>query len=579
MASADRVYCVTLDEGTGDLELEASPFSPKWFLPPASLNGELVDYAVVHRTQNQVETGTCIYDHPTLTLLRSTGQAWRSTAGELTKETFAPGVKDVLIGYSSASLNQLQASQVKTADYVMAIGDPILSTDTTGGTFQVTLPPGASDGYLACLEDAAPGGSWSEATPLLVVTSDGTTLDGFDGAEGVNHDDGTRVLWRLRGTNWIYLDAPAATGASGGGGGGGVATGGLRSITAPGFVPILAADVGQTVEFVASTGQQVGLLPPLADCDPGNEIGILCALDDSVSTAWPVLVEASVPGQLETQPQIGGWNPTTARVQMGKTNSRGARATALHAGTRWVLTGDFSEPTLALAPDEIADLEWWHEAEPSTLTFSSGANLQTWASKGGSIGGSLARISAASAVAVGTAGTPGYAVEFDYTSAAKYYEVTRAGQATGNCSFLLIVQHAASAAAGGTIWQHNPASGFGNQPSFQFSTVAGRIQAITLGASTINADNLGHATIPSAMVVVYAAPLFYAYVLRPDGVEQRPSVPMSGTILASSVSRLGSTTNLARVFRVMSLARYARVLSATEVGGLLAWARATRNIP
>jgi hypothetical protein len=105
MPSADRIYCTTLDEGTGDLELETSAFSAKWFMPPAALNGQLVDYAIIHRTQNQVETGSCLYDHPTLTLLRALGTASRSSAGEGVKVAFSPGVKDVIFGFGAATIN------------------------------------------------------------------------------------------------------------------------------------------------------------------------------------------------------------------------------------------------------------------------------------------------------------------------------------------------------------------------------------------------------------------------------------------------------------------------------------------
>jgi hypothetical protein len=105
--SADRVYCTTLDEGTGDLELDPTPFSAKWFMPPAALDGELVDYAIVHRTANEVETGQCVYDHPTLTLFRAAGTAHRSTAGEGVKVAFSAGVKDVILGYGAATINGL----------------------------------------------------------------------------------------------------------------------------------------------------------------------------------------------------------------------------------------------------------------------------------------------------------------------------------------------------------------------------------------------------------------------------------------------------------------------------------------
>lgn len=351
-----------------------------------------------------------------------------------------------------------------------------------------------------------------------------------------------------------------------------------RTVTAAGNVTLTTADVGGLVELSAQAGQQVVQLPTLSGFSLGDELNLVCKQDDALFGNWPVMVEAVTSGQMQTQPQIAGWDHTAPRVQMGLASSLGARVRALRLSNRWLVTGDLNIPTPNLAPDQIADLEWWHDADQSTLTLSTN-DVTAWASKAGSIGGSLARVSATAAVQEGTPGTANYGIKFDLSAAGKYYQVTRVGQAITNASFFIVVQSAAGTVPT-NIWDHNDPSAFGVEPVISYSTISGRIQSFAPDSIALNLDTTGHAALPCAFLHVYVVPGSYGYLLRPSGIEYRTEVDtMTGTITANTVARLGQSTAAARTFKVFTIARFARVLSSTEWQGLANWARARWGIP
>ena len=113
-----------------------------------------------------------------------------------------PFAQGLMSGAQAAAA--LVPTPIKVVAYVAVPGEAV-RTDTTMASFTVTLPADPPDGCLVAVEDA--GGIWA-TNPLLVVTSDGATINGASGATGIsfNTANAFRVFrYHSAPDNWCRL--------------------------------------------------------------------------------------------------------------------------------------------------------------------------------------------------------------------------------------------------------------------------------------------------------------------------------------------------------------------------------------
>jgi hypothetical protein len=162
----DRVKVTTTTTGTGAVTLGTADPSFEDFSVVG--DGNQTYYAITAATDWEVGVGT--YSAIGGTLSRDVVLA--SSNGGAAVDLPA-GIKTVFVTYPAEKASVTFPSGSRTSNYTASINEGVL-TDTTGGSFTVTLPSSPLAGSQVVVSDA--GGSWG--TNNLTVARNGSTIAG-----------------------------------------------------------------------------------------------------------------------------------------------------------------------------------------------------------------------------------------------------------------------------------------------------------------------------------------------------------------------------------------------------------------
>jgi hypothetical protein len=196
----DRVKETSTTSGTGTLTLGGAVDGFQSFSILG--DGNQTYYAIT--AANEWEVGIGTYDQTAGSLSRDVILE-SSNAGAAVD--FPAGEKQVFVTYPAEKASVTFPAGTRTANYTASINEGVL-TDTTGGSFTVTLPASPLAGSQVVISDA--GGSWG--TNNLTVARNGETISG-SAQDLVCDIDNVSVQLIYDGTTWkVYAQVGGAGG-------------------------------------------------------------------------------------------------------------------------------------------------------------------------------------------------------------------------------------------------------------------------------------------------------------------------------------------------------------------------------
>lgn len=163
---ADRVKETTTTTGTGAITLAGAETGFQSFSVIG--DGNTTYYTISDNTDWEVGLGT--YTASGTTLSRD---AILSSSNSNSAVDWGAGSKDVFVSYPAGKASVTFPYAPKTANYNASINEGVL-TDTSGGSFTVTLPATPVTGAQVIVADS--GGAWG--TNNLTVARNGSTIEG-----------------------------------------------------------------------------------------------------------------------------------------------------------------------------------------------------------------------------------------------------------------------------------------------------------------------------------------------------------------------------------------------------------------